>query len=243
MQMGHWFRGIALAIFMPLALTGCLFVPGKFVSDLTIRADRSFTFAYKGEVHAVDLESSMGGMMKGFGDALKVEDKAEGQEDAAPAEPEPTPEEKAEAKAERDAKFREVATQLAKEAGYRLVEYRGEGVFYVDYAISGRLSHNFVYPYNQDSAMVFPWVAIELRGNDQLRVKAPGFAKQDSSAMGAGMSESKVDGIFTLTTDAEIVSQNNEAGAETVGGNKVIRWRVTPTTEDPPMAVLKVAGL
>jgi len=238
--MGRWFRGFALAICMPLALAGCLFVPGKFVSDLTIRADRSFSFAYKGEVHAVDLESSMGDMMKGFGEALK-EPAKEGETPA--ADPEPTPEEKAQQKADRDAKYREMATQLAKEAGYRQVEYRGEGVFYVDYAISGRLGHGFVYPYNQDGAMVFPWVAIELRGNDQLRVKAPGFAKQDSSPMGMGMGESKVDGIFTLTTDAEIVSQNNEAGAETVGGSKVIRWKVTPTTEDPPMAVLKVAGL
>ena len=232
----HW-RAIA-ALLMPLALSACLFLPGKFTSDLTIRADRSFTFAYKGEVLAVDLESSMGGMMKGFGDALK-EENPEGSETT---EPEPSAEDKAREKAEQDEKYRALAIEVAKEAGYRSVEYRGDGIFHVDYAISGRLGHNFVYPFNQDAAMVFPWLAIELRGKDQLRVKAPGFSQEGASSS-MSSEASKAEGIFTLTTDAEIVSQNNEGGAETAGRDKVIRWKVTPNTKDPPMAVLRVTPL
>jgi hypothetical protein len=240
----------ALALIVPLALAGCLFVPGKFTSDLTIRADRSFAFAYKGEVLALDVEGMMGGMAKGFGDMSKTEQPEGESPTAEPSEDadtpkEKTPEEIAKEKAERDAKYRELATQLAKEAGYRAVEYRGEGVFFIDYAISGKLTHNFVYPFNQDAAMIFPWVAIELRGKDNVRIKAPGFAKQESSSSGGmgDLAESKLDGTFTLTTDAEIVSQNNEDGAATAPGGKKISWRVSPLTQDAPMAVLKLAPL
>jgi hypothetical protein len=165
--------------------------------------------------------------------------------------PEPTPAEKAaedaKKKAEKDAQYRELATQLAKEAGYRTVEYRGDGLFYVDYAISGTLTHNFVYPYNQDAAFIFPWIAIELRGKDNVRIKAPGFAKQDLSGMGGmpmgDQPVSKMEGTFTLTTDAQIVSQNNEEGAETVGSSSVVTWKLNPRTDAAPMAVLKVVGL
>jgi len=246
--MKHWFR--AAALLLPLMLTACLFTPGKFESTLTIHKDRSFTFTYKGEVMAIDLE----GMSK---DMAKMGAPSESGDDAAAAdgdnvtvaEEEQTPEQKAAAKAQKDEEYRELAANLAKEYGYKTVEYRGDGLFYVDYAISGVLTHEFVYPYNQDAAMIFPWVTVELRGGDTLRVKAPGFAKQDLGGMGpmmgAGASggdmPSKLDGTFTLTTDAELVSQNEEGGAKTVGANRVVTWRVTPRTTDAPMAVLRVA--
>lgn len=235
--MKHWFRALAIAIIAPLALAGCLFMPGKFDSTLTIHADRSFTFTYKGEVYAADTDKIGGSMLKASSPGDDKEAKPEGDEKAQADKP-PSPEEIA----KKDAEYRELAIQLAKEAGYRQVEYRGNGLFYVDYAISGVLSHGFVYPFNMDAEMLFPWVAIELRGKDTLRVKATGFAKADSSMTG-GMgtpSESKAEGNFTLNTDAEIVSQNNEEGATTKGGMKTIVWKVTPRTDDAPMAVLKV---
>jgi len=257
----HWIAGKsswAAALLLPLMLTACLFTPGKFESSLTLHKDRSFTFTYKGEVMAVDLE----GMTKDLGKMMPSTDDADAAPDAAPdadadadadsdtamAEAEETPEQKAAAKAAKDDEYRELAANLAKEYGYKTVEYRGNGVFYVDYAISGVLTHEFVYPYNQDAAMIFPWVTIELRGGDTVRVKAPGFAKQDMGGMGpmtGGGSDdmpSKLDGVFTLTTDAEIVSQNEEGGAKTVGANRVVTWRVTPRTTDAPMAVLRVAA-
>jgi len=262
--MKHWVRPLIAALLVPLALAACMFMPGKFESSLNIRADRSFTFAYKGEVLALDLKrlaskAMAAGMEQGMKeDAKRKKGKKDSSADELP-DLTLTPEEKA----RRDVEYRTLATQLAKEAGYRTVEYRGEGVFYVDYAIAGKLSHNFTFPYNQDAEMVFPFVVVELRGKDGVRVKAPGFAKQQQSgmgglgamgAMGEGMGEgvgealglntgAKMDGIFTLTTDAEIVSQNNEEGATTTGAGKTISWKVTGSTEAAPMAMLKVSGL
>ena len=55
--MKHW-KALAAALMVPLVLAACLFVPGKFVSVMTIHADRSFTYSYKGEVLAVDVAGS-----------------------------------------------------------------------------------------------------------------------------------------------------------------------------------------
>ena len=47
---------------------------------------------------------------------------------------------------------------------------------------------------------------------------------------------------ITLTTDAEIVMHNNEAGPKPgPGGMKTLSWRVTPLTKDAPTASLRLA--
>src|SRR4051812_10189792 len=47
--MHHWTRRL-FAIAAPLLLTGCLWGPGKFISDLTLRKDGSFVLDYRGEI-------------------------------------------------------------------------------------------------------------------------------------------------------------------------------------------------
>ncbi len=47
--MNHWTRRL-LALAAPLLLTGCLWGPGKFQSDLTLRKDNSFVLNYRGEI-------------------------------------------------------------------------------------------------------------------------------------------------------------------------------------------------
>ena len=211
---------IALALAAPLLLMGCLLSPGTFTARLTINADRSFAFAYQGEVYASDGPET--GKL--------------GKE----AKPDPA------AKAETEAKRRAMAEALAKEAGYRSVSYAGDGKFLIDYAISGTLNHAFVYPFNSDAEVVFPFLVVELRGKDMVRVKAPGFAADGDKAGGMpGMDKaaSRLNGSFTLDTDAQIVSQNNEDGASEAGGRRTIRWQATPLVKDAPAATLRVAPL
>jgi hypothetical protein len=247
------FRGFALAIIAPVLLVGCAFSPGKFTSTLTILADRSFTFSYQGEVIAVDIA---GQMAKGMGDAFKG--MGEDDEDAADGKRKKTAAsliragwqdddaaidgDDADDAAEREAKFKAIAEALTKEAGYRSVTYKGDGVFVVDYQISGKLTHNFLWPYNLDAEVIFPFVVMELRGADMVRVKAPAFG--DSESPGKGKSDdarSKLDGTFTLVTDGELVSQNNEDGAKLDGTRRTVTWKASPLTKDAPMAIVKVA--
>ena len=47
--MNHWTKRVFVAA-AALLLTGCLWGPGKFVSDLTLKKDGSFVLDYKGEV-------------------------------------------------------------------------------------------------------------------------------------------------------------------------------------------------
>ncbi len=47
--MHHWTRRL-LALAASLMLTGCLWGPGKFASDLTVRKDNSFVLNYRGEI-------------------------------------------------------------------------------------------------------------------------------------------------------------------------------------------------
>ena len=47
--MHHWTR-LLLALAAPLLLTGCLWGPGKFASDLTLKKDGSFVLDYRGEI-------------------------------------------------------------------------------------------------------------------------------------------------------------------------------------------------
>src|SRR4051794_17474958 len=47
--MHHWTRRL-FALAAPLLLTGCLWGPGKFTSDLTLRKNGSFVLDYRGEM-------------------------------------------------------------------------------------------------------------------------------------------------------------------------------------------------
>lgn len=219
--MGAWFR-IVGALAAPLLLAGCLLAPGKFTSKLTVNADRSFTYSYLGEVYALDPSMNL----------AEAADKARAAETA-------------KKKAEAETKNRAIAEALSKEAGYRSVRYLGDGKFLIDYQVSGRLDHNFIYPFNLDAQAIVPFVAVELRANGTVRVKAPGFAndsKDQAGPMGGmgGDASAKMDGSFTLDTDAEIVSTNNEEGPIASGPRKTLVWKVSPLARDAPTAVLRL---
>ncbi len=230
---------LATLLLLPLALASCVLAPGKFTSLLTVNADRSFSFSYAGEVINAEPEGGPMGMSgKGDGTQSEGDDPAE------------TARQKARKKAEADVKNRAIAASLSKEAGYRKVTYLGDGVFMVDYAVTGTLDHAFLWPFNIDAEVILPFVAIELRQDGVVRVKAPAFANEGSGAT-PGMSgmpgadalqgASKLDGVFTLNTDAAIISQNNEDGVKTVGARKTMVWRATPALKSAPTAVLRLA--
>ncbi|GAA0333485.1 hypothetical protein GCM10009087_49650 [Sphingomonas oligophenolica] len=241
---------LAFVLLLPFVLASCVLTPGKFVSTLKIDADRHFTFTYVGEVIALQDDD----MTKGLGDMATPSptDPASTDDDGTPTlqqialQKGDSADNPAAKKAAADAKNRAIATALSKEAGYRKVTYLGDGKFSIDYAISGTLDHGFVYPYNIDAEAVFPFIAVELRANNTVRMKAPGYANANDSkgmsAPGMDKSASQLDGVFTLDTNAEIVSQNNEEGPVTTAGRKTVTWKVSPLTKDAPSAVLRMAA-
>ena len=259
-----------VAIAAPLLLASCILTPAKFVSTLDIRTDRSFNFTYVGEVQLAktktpdmsdDLKGDEQGWEKGAEKptlyksayltdlkgrpiaAAKGAAKGKANDDFGDTQDEAS-------------QLKALAEALAKEYGFRSVKYIGNRKLLIDYSISGKLDHSFVFPFNPDADVILPFIAIELRGKDKVRVKAPGYANQQSMsaslggmggmpAMGADAdASSALDGTFTLTTDATIVSQNQEDGAQTQpNGTKKIVWKANPQTKEAPLAVLQVAPL
>lgn len=250
---------VSAILIAPLMLASCVLTPGKFTSTLTILADRSFSFSYVGEVYAVDTDNPMksfGGETKpvageGSGGWGAGDDTGSGAAKLPAGQLNKNADKSADAKAQRDAKNREIARTLAKEEGYRSVTYVGDGKFMIDYALRGTLTHSFVYPYNIDAEVIFPFISIELRKGGIVRMTAPAFANDNNrtaglsapgmSGSGSGDAANKLDGEFTLTTDAEIISQNNEDGATVINGRKTLVWKATPLTKTAPSAVLKLA--
>ncbi|WIW88587.1 hypothetical protein K3M67_00950 [Sphingobium sp. V4] len=240
---------IAGALCGLLALSACLVTPGKFESSLDIRADRSFTFAYKGEI----LASDMGKEALTGGSTSSDEDAPEGEVENAPtllpiaAQDEDFSDKTGNGAKGDEAQMQAVAAALSREKGFRSARYVGNHKFEIDYAITGRLTHAFLFPFNIDAQIVLPFVAVEMRGEDRVRVKAPGFANgfdksQGPGGMGGAGDEAAkaLDGRFTLTTDAEIVSQNQEEGAQSTPQGKRIVWTITPLTGEAPAATLRV---
>lgn len=233
------FARVGLALAMPLFLASCLLAPGQFTSTLDIRADRTFAFAYTGEVIRIAAPGDAGGFMgsefpdaEGSGDDETLFSSLTLQEDHA-----------TESEADR-LKGEAIAEALAKEVGYKSAEYLGNNKFRVDYAMSGRLDRNFIYPHNTDAEALFPWIAVEVRKDGTVRVKAPAFGEEGGEMAGLGGGSAQDanahrQGTFTLTTDAELVMHNNEEGAADSSGKRVV-WRVTPTSKTVPTAVIRL---
>jgi len=205
---------LALAFAAPFLLVSCLLSPGRFVSTLDIRKDRSFTFTYVGEAIAPEPEGADTKGKPATGKVTFTQNAAE---------------------------MRAMADALGKEQGYRSVEYVGGRTFKVDYAISGTLDRNFVYPTNLDALAFVPWVAVEVRKDSTIRVKALAFGDMSDSGpagQAAGGTAKGREGTFTLTTDASLIMQNNEDGA-TPGPPAKVVWKITPTTKTVPTAVIR----
>lgn len=233
----------ALAAAAALLLSACLVTPGRFDAALDIRADRSFAFSYKGEVIASDMGRAGGlgqpdpaepqGEDSAYGDArlLRIKDGEQDRFD--------------EADEGDERRMRAIAAALAREKGFRAARYAGNHRFEIDYAIEGVLDHAFLFPFNIDAQIVLPFVAVELRGDDRVRVKAPGFANSFDKSQGPPMggpgedAAKALDGTFTLTTDAQIVSQNQEEGVQEMERGRRIVWTVTPLTSEAPAATLR----
>ena len=147
----------------------------------------------------------------------------------------------------------EFATRLQGQGGWKKVVHKGEGLFEVDYEISGRLDHDFVFPVFDRIEFIMPFVQAARLGPDRIRVTAPAFVKPGGDWMGmspAGAAAMmgrerrwpfrEAEGTFTLVTDAEILTNNTRDGPSSEGGTRTLRWTVSPLDRARPEALLKL---
>jgi hypothetical protein len=281
-------RSFVAAAALALLLAGCLLLPGKFTSDLTVKKDGSFGFTYKGEIFVLAL-SRMASAMNDK-DASKPFEPKECKEDDSdtvrPCKPDEIAQQKQEWQEERDAAkakaakdaetakamlggidpadpkaSEQFANALARQAGWKSVLPKGDGRFEVEYAIAGRLDHDFTFPTVERMPMLVPFVAVIRRNDGTVRIDAPAFSSGQSAGPLAGMAGMAgalggsdaaksgkgatppgfptLDGHFTLHTDGAILANNTDEGPKAESGVQRLEWTVNPQTTAPPTALIR----
>ncbi|HQS95199.1 MAG: hypothetical protein B7X90_07615 [Novosphingobium sp. 17-62-19] len=277
--------GAALAVLLLLA--GCLLLPGKFTSDITLRKDGTFSFAYKGDIHVLALSKlaaderarknasaefepstcysdETGDERDCTSDEL-TEQKAVWEEDLAASKA------AAEEKKKSDEQMmktmlggidpadpraaQEFAERLRRQKGWKSVVDKGDGRFEVDYAITGRLDHDFSFPTVEKLPMITPFVTMIRRADGGVRIDAPAFTSAAAGApfmgMAAAVADDKsekaggdgmpvLDGVLSLTTDGEILANNTDEGPATGPTGKTLQWKVNVRNKEAPTALVRI---
>lgn len=283
------FAAAALGVCAALVLTGCLLSPGKFSSTLEIKRAGAFSYRYEGEIHLLALSklAEMGRASEGaemYAEEPCYDDESFEERDC-------TAEEKAqrrqaweEGAAERKkrkeqeaaslrallggidpadpAAAEELAARLRRQAGWTRVDYMGDGLYDVSFALSGKLDHDFLFPTMEGFPMSNFFVLVSRRQGGMVRIDAPGFAPHASGnplqGMGGmmagavaarpdGKSEGEqmprlpmLDGTFTVVTDGEILANNTDEGPVAGAGGKTLTWKVNLRTRQAPTALIKI---
>lgn len=280
-------RAAGLLVIASLALTSCFVTPGKFTSQLELEQDGSFAFTYDGEIFFLGLSelAKMGGSMGEFSADECYDDNFDVREctEEELAEQRSDWEERAEqkaAKAEKDAQEmaammggidptdpeanEELRQLLLRHEGWNKVEVKGNGVFDVEFAVEGQLSHDLLFPVIEGFPSANMFVQVIKRDNNVVRVNAPGFSAQgDNSSMGSmmgGMSSlaglaalSKeggengaapempaMDGTFSIVTNGQILANNTDEGPQTLDAKTVLSWDIDSGTAAAPTALIKL---
>jgi len=151
-----------------------------------------------------------------------------------------------------DEGLKKFAAQLAKYDGWKKVEYVGNNLFEVEYAVSGTFDQMFAFPTIPGATMQFPFVQIIRRSGGELEILTPAMAGPGGLAgamgpmpMGGSSGESKtqpIDGTFTIVTDGNVLSNNTKDGLTVSGSAKNMRWKVDGTSgpDGSPRAIVKL---
>jgi hypothetical protein len=257
--MHHWTKRL-FALAAPLLLTGCLWGPGKFVSDLTLRKDGSFVLDYRGEI-ALQLPPDANADLWTEAKAACSEAGKDRPCTKAEIADQKNAYEKKRKESEEMAKIfglpglddesnRAFAAKLTKYAGWRSVTYRGRGVFDVDYHFEGRATQDFLFPALPDNDLIIPFIAIRRRSDGSVLVTAPAFiggAGPMAARVGTAASEqmkggpvSRAQGRFTVITDGEILTNNSEEGAAPNPVGRAVHWDVSASSTKIPETLIRL---
>ncbi|MGE3691912.1 MAG: hypothetical protein AB7F98_11080 [Novosphingobium sp.] len=266
---------------MAILLSACLLTPGKFTSNLDIRRNGEFFFTYEGEITMMGVMqlAQMGrrGGEQSFAATNCFDDEnTERTCTAAELADQKKEWEASQARSqERERReteklktmlggldptdpksIEEFAARLRRQAGWRAVVYKGDGKFDVDYALSGKLDHDFMFPLIEKFPTTYSFIQVLRRGDGTVRVDAPGFAPSAGNNMlGAlvfggmgsfGRSEPsmklpEMDGTFTVTTDGEILANNTDGGPARAAEGKQLTWAVNVRSAMPPTALIRLS--
>jgi hypothetical protein len=277
----------ALAVVASLALSACILSPGTFEATLDLRRDGRFTFSYNGQIYLLALSklTEMGQTAGGSDDFVATpcwdddfnERECTEAEIAEQRETWQAGAEERKARAEREAESmrqlfggidpadpaaaEELAERLRRQEGWKRVEYRGDGLFEVEFSITSTMGHDFVFPTFERFPMVNSFVLANARQGETVRVEAPGFAAQSGGSSFPGMMAGlaavgsassgaenplgqipEMDGTFRIVTDGQILANNTDEGPQATPEGQVLEWQINKRTAAPPMALIQLGS-
>lgn len=276
-----------LAVLLSMALAACLVLPGKFTSTLDLRKDGRFSYTYSGEIFLLGLSklAQMGQAADAaFEPSICYSDDDEMTErectkeeiDQQRAEWEDQQKASAEKKKKEAEDMKamlggidpadpkaaeELAARLRRQAGFTRVDYKGDGLFDVDFAVTGHLDYDFTFPTLERVQLAMPFVVLNRRNDGTVRFDAPAFTSGGGNGMGAmnGMMGAagaaaadgdmkdmpgvpKLDGVLTITTDGQILANNTDEGPQKDPAGQKLEWHVTPRSGAAPTALIKLGN-
>jgi hypothetical protein len=256
--MERWTKRLVAAA-ATLLLAGCLWGPGKFNSELSLRRDGSFTLDYRGEII---LETADALAKPEWQKVMAHCTSSEGQDrpcSAAESAEQKNAYEKKKRDDEQAAKAfglpgtdeqssRAFAAKLMKYSGWRSVTYRGKGVYDVDYHMEGRLAQDFVFPLMPDNNIVMPFIALRRRGDGAVQVDAPALAggmnmfgplAEQMGGENKSSPPSHAEGRFTVRTDGQIITNNSEDGPAADPLGQQVHWDIAPGSSKVPEMLVR----
>jgi len=147
----------------------------------------------------------------------------------------------------------ELGNRLRRQAGWTKVEYRGSGVYDVEFATSGNLDRDFVFPTLERFPLANALIQVSRHNDGTVRIDAPGFGPAPGPmGMGgmppAGGGGSKggdtpaMDGSFSIKTDAEILANNTDEGPAADPAGQRLNWKVSSSSPSAPTALLRLSN-
>lgn len=268
---------LTLLVALSVTLAGCLLMPGRFTSELDVRKDGTFRFAYTGEIHLLALSklAEIGADKETFSASPCHSDDDFSERPCTPAEIKQQKDAWEAARAGSADKRRqdaesmkailggidpanpkageEFAARLRRQAGWRKVAYKGNGLFDVDFGLSGRLDHDFTFPTIERFPLAVSFVQIVRRADGTVRVDAPGFGPAQSGEPLRGMTGMMasrqadetgdmpvIDGKFTIRTDGAILANNTDEGPRVDPAGQRLDWTVNLRSQGAPTALIKL---
>lgn len=275
----------ALLLVLAGALSACLLTPGRFTSALDLRRDGRFTFSYAGEIHMLALSrlAQMGNKAKVFEPETCYNDEAKERPCTAEelADQKKTFEDQRKERGTKDQQeaeqmkallggidpsspqaAEEMAARLRRQTGWKSVVYKGDGLFVVDFAITGRLDHDFVFPTIERVPLANAFVQLSRRADGTVRIDAPGYSASSGggnpmsmalagmAGAAAGKAGGKGDspgnpfgpleGTFVLTTDGTVLANNTDEGPQPDPAGQRLSWTVN-VRNGAPTALVRLA--
>jgi hypothetical protein len=131
------------------------------------------------------------------------------------------------------------------------VQYRGKGVFEVDYHLEGSAKQDFIFPALPDNDFLIPFVAMRRRSDGSVLVTAPAFTggsgpmglRAGEAATGAMKGQGPVSpaqGRFTVVTDGEVLTNNSEDGPSPNPLGRQVHWDVGSSSSTIPEALIRL---